>query len=756
MSEESEFKAASSLQPSLAHACSPPSSSQPPLVSDALAKLATATCAGVEQPHAPGVAAASASVVSDALAKLGTATCPGVAEPEESESKAASSSQPSLVSEAIAKPGTATSAGGVTMSGEPESKAASSLQPSLVPHAFPKLLFKAAGVTELGEPESKAASSSQPSLVPDALANLGAETCAGVAELAEPKAASSSQPSPMPDDFVKLGAATCAGVITKSGEPERKALAEETAPVTDSHMGVSSTPKPPMEQLQQAQDKARADIGGEAVSPKQDKPTKSLPKATEPSYDHLFKEGADVLYWSKSAKKWFPAVILGKHQVKGKTFYDLSCKKGARASSIRLPTDTLQVSNGEASHVKSAAGAARERKRTAKEHRAPKLDKKKAALLRHAVRGPHRSSSSVADSLIRNGERLKQQLQRIESFLQTIQTGRAGQSAAAAAAAALAAADPDPSDCIEVLSSGGNSRSGGVARGRTQAASSGNLRDTRMGHRKTASRHKPGGSVFKINDQGVRSRMPRPRFDVGQKVRYWSENSGKWLKAQIIALNSHGSKSLYDLDCKRRVHVRRLRPYIPGHVPNAPNGANAVSSYDDQSKCSVEQAGSSSFFSYRWLPLTGEQLADWKFAQRVAKRRLGSKSPDGPVNRGAKSPRKAGGSGQAAVNDGLRELQAAEAMAFAELDAARKALALTRRRQDAAEKTAVALHEAERSRRRKAARAARDKIELLLQGHTEEEFDAAAADDEEADEVAGPVNCLFPGRRRHVLLRPRV
>jgi len=141
-----------------------------------------------------------------------------------------------------------------------------------------------------------------------------------------------------------------------------EALAESDIGTAEMNMSGPDTLEPPLEQRQELQVLSRAttDALGEVISPKQDKETKSVAQkeklpAAEPSGDNNFEEGMEVLYWSKSSKEWFRTVIMGKHHLKGKTFYDLTCKKGARASSMLPLTDTLQMSNGEALLVKSSA-----------------------------------------------------------------------------------------------------------------------------------------------------------------------------------------------------------------------------------------------------------------------------------------------------------------------------------------------------------------------------------------------------------------
>lgn len=460
--------------------------------------------------------------------------------------------------------------------------------------------------------------------------------------------------------------------------------------------------EPPMEQLQRLQSRNRStiDLCGEAVSPDQDRAAEAVAPAAKPSPDNGFKEGVEVLYWSRSAKEWFRAVIMGKHHEKGKTFYDLSCKKGARASSMRLLTDTSQASNCEVLHVKSSAVAVSKKQHVA-EHTAPKFGKKQASVPKQALRNSH-GSLVATNSLPSNSEQLKRQLRQLEEDLQVVQAEQ-------------------PS----------------------------------------------GDNVLKKNAPIERSRKNLPKFEVGQKVIYWSENSGKWLKAQILALNSEGRKNLYDLDCKRRVHARRLRPYSAGRVvrdvAKPDNTVTLAACSPEQSRFTLARFGNNSFLGARWLPLTGEQLADWKFAQRVAKRRMGADLPGNGVKIPRVGSQSFGGSSHRSENDGgLEELQAAEALARAELDAAQKTLSTMRnaplrtaenlsmcehavtvevaeaddKRRDAAQKTVIALQEAECLRRRNAAKAARDKIELLLQGR-----------DIQANHTGGPVNCLFQWRR---------
>lgn len=72
----------------------------------------------------------------------------------------------------------------------------------------------------------------------------------------------------------------------------------------------------------------------------------------------------------------------------------------------------------------------------------------------------------------------------------------------------------------------------------------------------------------------------RSRFAVGSKVEYWSKKQRKWLASTIIGVHGGASaaSSTYDLDCKSRVPVWRLRgprdslnaPATPAAMPATP------------------------------------------------------------------------------------------------------------------------------------------------------------------------------------------
>jgi len=538
-----------------------------------------------------------------------------------------------------------------------------------------------------------------------------------------------------------------------------EALAESDIGTAEMNMSGPGTLEPPLEQRQELQVLSRAttDALGEVISPKQDKETKSLAQkeklpAAEPSGDNNFEEGMEVLYWSKSSKEWFRTVIMGKHHLKGKTFYDLICKKGARASSMLPLTDTLRMSNGEALLVKSSAVGDSNGKHVS-EQTTPSLEKKQAFLLKQ----------------------MKQQLQQLQEDLQAVEANQAEHEVQTTQATtrpkALAS---NLSDGGEVTSAG---NSGIVAVHDQKQVTSTKLIDCKK--RLACESTEPGclsggGNLLKRTGQVAHSRMNLPRFEVGHKVRYWSKNSGRWLKAVVVALNSEGRRNFYDLNCKRCVHARRLRPYVAAHARNAAKGADFIIAKamcsPEQRRCRLSHAGNNSFLGGKWMPLTGEQLADWKFAQRAAKRRMPPASSAWLGNHLRKIPRVGSQPGSHSVADGEfieTELHTvgkpckddhAIVTEAAEADDARK---------DAAEKTVLALQKTECRLRRKAAKAARDKIELLLEGHTEElsaaeadddhvaeaddddaaeadDDDAAEADDDEAYHASGPVNCLFP------------